>query len=308
MRGHYILVLCAVLGCSDPLKDAQRIEELRVLAVRLEVDGDASRAWPSPGDTVTARFLTAAPQSEPAIGWQLVACLAAPTTQGIVGCAEAPFARAQAAAVGPEEPMLRFAVPAELLPGHKPRLAVLGAICEGEVPEFGSELSQADCAGDAPILVTFDAPIAVDDDEINHHPTLADALVEIDGAAWLAPAGAVASCSAAAPSAELPQFTARSGDHRIVIALSDDDRDPLIDASGLLPPFETLQLSHFSTAGLLERPFSVIEGGAERLDVQVTWAAPNSAPEGGLLTRFYFVVRDLRGGVDWTVRQACVVR
>jgi hypothetical protein len=176
------------------------------------------------------------------------------------------------------------------------------------VSELGSELSQANCAGGAPILVTFDTPIVVDDNEINHHPTLADALVEIDGAAWLAPADAAASCAATAPSAELPQFTARSGDHRIVIALSGDDRDPLVDSTGLLPPFENLQLSHFSTAGLLERPFSVIDGGAQRLDVQVTWTAPNSAPEGGLLTRFYFVVRDLRGGVDWIVRQACIVR
>jgi hypothetical protein len=39
--------------------------------------------------------------------------------------------------------------------------------------------------------------------------------------------------------------------------------------------------------------------------VRVEWTAPGAAPDSGVV-RFFFVVRDSRGGTDWLERAVCV--
>jgi hypothetical protein len=73
---------------------------------------------------------------------------------------------------------------------------------------------------------------------------------------------------------------------------------------------ESLQISQFSTAGKLERPFSTIDSavGDDQSIAEVKYETPAATliPAEGLVVRFTFVARDLRGGTDWTTRSLCV--
>ncbi|MND08550.1 hypothetical protein D3C83_312490 [compost metagenome] len=64
-------------------------------------------------------------------------------------------------------------------------------------------------------------------------------------------------------------------------------------------------MSQFSTRGDLDRVLSVIAKG-EPLSVKSEWQEPDSISSGRVV-RFWFVVRDLRGGVDWSIRTLCAV-
>ena len=77
------------------------------------------------------------------------------------------------------------------------------------------------------------------------------------------------------------------------------------------PERESLQISQFTTAGKLTSQFSFVEAtdGKPETTVDVTMGgAPSRRGAGaGLPVTFTFVVRDDRGGTDWTTRAACVV-
>lgn len=85
--------------------------------------------------------------------------------------------------------------------------------------------------------------------------------------------------------------------HRVELALAADDRE----AS------ETLFVSHAATAGRFDRQLTVIEPESADLSASIDWKAPGSGADTNRIARLYFVVRDLRGGVDWTARTLCVV-
>jgi len=76
------------------------------------------------------------------------------------------------------------------------------------------------------------------------------------------------------------------------------------------PTRERLQLSRFTTAGKLKSQFSFVEATDDSAStaVAVTWDAPEAAdvPAAGAAVTFTFVVRDDRGGTDWTTRALCV--
>ena len=74
---------------------------------------------------------------------------------------------------------------------------------------------------------------------------------------------------------------------------------------------EWLQISHFTTAGELDRSITAVEAEdpRESPSVEMKWDAPELAevPAEGRVVRFTFVVRDMRGGVDWLGRSLCVL-
>ncbi len=62
----------------------------------------------------------------------------------------------------------------------------------------------------------------------------------------------------------------------------------------------------FLVVELLEgEPLSARLGRASELSVSVPWRAPGDAA--GERVRFYFVVRDGRGGADWSARTLCLL-
>jgi len=138
--------------------------------------------------------------------------------------------------------------------------------------------------------------------DVNLNPSFATEPLRLDGAAWTTGAGDTA-CAGSG----LVEVRAGSGDHEVAVEVAGDARDPLPRLEDFDPEREELQLSHFSSDGRLDRPFSGLAADSPESEVRVSWRAPRSAPPEGELVRFWFVVRDLRGGSDFTTRALCVV-
>jgi hypothetical protein len=101
----------------------------------------------------------------------------------------------------------------------------------------------------------------------------------------------------------LPLVVANGASHSISITLPEAAREEhRLAIQGLV--LESLQISHFSDAGLLERRFSNVAPDSESLENQLDWSAPAEASSADS-ARFYFVVRDLRGGLSWLERSVC---
>lgn len=291
MKARVTLVALALLGCDDPLAYPQDIDRMRVLGARVSVEGDPSRAWPEPGEALSLEWLVVDPAPEPELGWHFEACPSHAKSRGTPECAGSVFASASAAALSPALPRFDFALPAE--PGE--RVLVRGLVCQGALPQSLGE----SCPGQSE-RVLFDVVVGGPGRQ-NANPTLADATLLLDGQPW-----------AAATPSELAQTSCSAGDLsapsgaklELSVQLDESDREPLDDSTGLSPPREPLLVSHFATHGRLSRPLSVIEGDASELSIRVPWRAPGDGA--GERARFYFVVRDGRGGADWSARTLCL--
>lgn len=286
------LLLCLLLvGCDDPLAYPQDIDRLRVLGARASVEGDASRAWPEPGETVSLEWLVAAPEPEPATGWHFEACPSEAASRGTPVCAGPVFASAAAPAPSTAPPRFDFTLPAVA----SERVLVHGLVCRDATVES----LVAECPGEHE-RVMFEVVVGAPDRQ-NRNPTLGDTPILLGGKPWPAatPAELAAPCTAA-------DLTAASGEKlELGVELDASDRDAVDDDSELTPPFEPLLFSHFATHGRLSRPLSVVEGDASELSLSVPWRAPKDAA--GERVRFYFVIRDGRGGVDWSTRTLCLL-
>ena len=86
------------------------------------------------------------------------------------------------------------------------------------------------------------------------------------------------------------------------MALDESDRDPVPHPAELDPLRESLQLSHFATAGDLDRAFETVAWDSGELVRRSAWTAPKRAG----LVRFWLVLRDFRGGSDFVERAVCV--
>lgn len=271
MRTTVVILGVLLFGCDDPLAYPQDIDRLRVLGARVSVEGDASRASPDPGEAVSVEWLVADPDPNPPLGWSFEACPSEAASRGSPECSGPVFAAASSASPAPALPRFDFVTPTD----PTERLLLRGRVCRDAVPPG--------CSGEA---VMFEVSVG----QPNQNPTLADASFSVNGQPWPDDNG---SCALSVPSGE---------EARLDVTLAESDREPLSEPLG--PPREPLLLSHFSTLGRLSRPLSVIEGDASKLDVSVPWRAPGDAA--GEQTRFYFVVRDGRGGADWSVRTLCL--
>lgn len=299
----FVLLLGA---CGDPLLDPQRIERPRVLGARLEVDGDEMRSSPSAGDSVTVRWLVAAPASPLASSYAFAACgLTAEQSNDPVECADQPFALLIREASDVAAPVLQFQVPAEFTAA---RLGVVGQFCaNGETTPLADGF---DCVGDGARALPASFDTLTSQRVPNRNTSLAAAAPRFAGAEWLPPDGSEAGqpCAELPASGALPKWSRASGETRVGLDLDTAQREAIeVDEVG--PARETLQLSLMATAGRLKQAYVVVEPEDERaiVPVDVGYRLPQQLAEQGLVVRFYFVLRDLRGGVDWLVRDACVV-
>lgn len=290
-----VLVIAATAwltaGCDEPLKSVELVVEPRVLGGRVEVAGDEGRAAPAPGESATVTFLVAAPELQPALGFSFSVCSAAPRQGSRSACAEAPFAQLSSESGQAEPPSIAFDVPADLDP--RGRLAVLGIIC----PDGAATADGQSCDGPDP-----GTPLALElelsrEGDVNENPELQPDGIVFDGDAWPELPAVDGDCTGLG----FVEVAAGSK-HLITVALDESDRDPLPRPSELDPSRESLQLSHFTTAGDLTRAFDTIAWDSEELERQVTWTAPKSPG----LVRFWLVLRDFRGGSAFTERAACV--
>ena len=296
------LVAAVAAGCGPSFDPPSLIESTRVVGARVEVVGDANRASPAPGEAATVTWLLAAAGPMPAIGWAFALC--APGAPGALSCDGAPIAIYQ----GSENPpRIALSVPDAAAIGDAKSLILYGRICVGSAPDLDPSTGAPACADGGP-GTTAAVAIAVQatGDDPNHNP-VADRGITIDGQPWAALPAGVDACAFG------PRFSAGTDDHVIAVATAAGDRESYTTLFGD-PPVPTalregLQISHFTTAGKLKSPYSFIEGdaGDDAPAAQVKWSAPRAADlSGATVVPFRFVVRDSRGGVDWTVRELCV--
>lgn len=295
-----LIAAWSAAACDDPIKNTEIVEEPRVLAARVEVEGDPGRAAPLPGETTRVRFLVAAPALEPALGFALVACRAAPSNVGLGGCAEPVFARQSLVDPAPGAPEIAFELPQPSQEEEVPRLLVKGVICSNGAPQLADDPSTC-VSGDATMAVTLEFDLATETDS-NLNPSFDAAELTFDGATFAPAATLEPECAGGA----LLEVRAGSS-HRIGLRFDESTRDALATTSDNAPPVESLLLSHFTSSGELERAFSPIAPDSPDIRTDLDWKAPGDAGAGGLLVRFWFVVRDLRGGSDFVERALCVV-
>jgi hypothetical protein len=294
------LLLVALSGCDDPLKPVDTVEEPRVLAARVEVEGDPDRTSPNPGETVHVTWLVAAPNGDALAGFGMAACAAEPWGRGPTACRAEPFAVASAGPTS-DRPRFDFTVPADLDPVKNPLLAVLGSLCPdatGNVDENG-----ASCDAGEELAVSLDFLLATADD-INQNPNFSADSLSLDGSPW-APAPAL--LSEPCEGLGLPELPYSKSEHTIDIGLPDSARQTLVQKSSADPARETLQLAHFASAGDSSSAFSQLLGTDPATSVSYRWNTPKNAPVGGRIVRFWFVARDGRGGSDFTERALCAL-
>jgi hypothetical protein len=205
-------------------------------------------------------------------------------------------------------PQIAIPVPSAATLGGAASVVLYGQICAGAdaVPTFDPQSGLPGCTEGRGTTVSLEVPLQLGADA-NHNPT-ADRAFTFDGTAW--PARAVGDD----PCALGPRLVAGSKDHAIGNTADGGDRERytvvLGDPPVATPARERLQISQFTTAGKLKSQFAFVEAIDESAatTVDVTWEAPESAEvfASGTPVTFTFVVRDERGGADWTTRTVCV--
>ena len=292
--GTAILATFFLLGCGPTFDPPSLVTSTRVVGARVEAAGTDDRASAAPGESATVSWLVTAPAAVPPLSWAFALC--APGADGALGCTSAPLAVFQ----GTGAPTIPLVMPAADALGGASALTLFGRICDTGAPIFDPQTGNPSC-GEGP-GTTASVSIHVQGD-VNHNPT-ADHGLTLDGEAWVAGAD---------PCVAGPTVVAGTGDHVLEIVTVGADRETFSTDVGD-PPVptaerEALQVSFFTTTGKLKTPFAFIEA-ADASDVtpaSVTWTAPKAADVAAATpVTFTFVVRDGRGGVDWTTRAACV--
>ena len=299
-----------LLGCDEPqLPKSWRVTYARVLAVRAEVAGDATRATPEPGERARVSVLIVGDRPIDHLSYDLVACPATPALGELPSCAgEAISAEAGQLMASSElarELHLDIDVPdAGELDGAE-RILIAGTICTDGTAE-AVEGGEGRCVDGAAEPVTFTAHVvlALDAAGRNGNPVLADDAIRFDDEVWIRaaalepPTDEDGGGAPELPDAGAPATVAADGvEHEIAISLEHAARE----TSEAGP--EELLLSHYVTAGVLERRFSVLERDQDgKSPMLVKWHMPRvDDPPSHMLA--VFVLRDQRGGVDYALRE-----
>ncbi|HEY4186080.1 MAG TPA: hypothetical protein VGP07_13480 [Polyangia bacterium] len=291
-----------LVGCGPTFDPASLIETTRVLGARVQVGTETpARATPLPGETATVTWLVVAPTAPAPQGWAFALCT--PGTPGELTCGSAPFAVYQGTDA---EPVLSVAVPgADVLAGAN-SLLLYGRVCDGATPTFDPQSGYPGCAnGGAGTTAT--ATLLVGSADVTNHDPTADRGITLDGTDWPS-AG-----SGDDPCVTGPRLVAGTEGHVIDVLTAGGDRESYTTSYGDPPVAtlarEALQISPFATAGKFKNAYAFIDADdpADAPQAETKWDAPSvkETPIDRPVT-FTFVVRDDRGGTDWTIRTACV--
>lgn len=337
LLGAWAVVLLAA-GCGSDFRPASLVNRSRLVGIRLDVEDGSDRAEPAFGETFTATPLIVAPDGASPLTSAFFACALLPSRSGVPACAGAPLAAGMP--VPGTAPPMRVSVPAELAAQGITSVLLAIATCDdGAVPrlgESGDTSSLPTCEGggaDARAeLSIFTVPLTASPATANRHPNLEDETTTLSDPggttrAWAPstsppPSGG---CAGLADGDSLPHVrrpppraVGELDEDELVwtlsITSSSDDRERYQRVvPGGEPPMDTreaLQISHYLTAGTLARQFSAIEGLEDTVEPSaIEWTLPEASdiPPEGLVVRFWWVARDLRGGMTITERALCVL-
>src|SRR3954463_4704483 len=130
-RGRVLLsapaALAAATACDEPISPLELIDKTRVLAAKVEVAGDATRAAPLPGEDVVVRWLVAAPDPNAIFAYRLSACIAKDAATDLPSCQGDALASAESLEPATEAPSIAFSAPSTA--SGDERLAGLGGVC-----------------------------------------------------------------------------------------------------------------------------------------------------------------------------------
>jgi hypothetical protein len=323
-------------GCADDFRPASLLDRARLVGIEVVIDGDPGRAAPLAGATFVARPIVLRSSDEQVLTSAWFACPLREARTGAPSCA-GPVLSSGDAVVGMTPPMM-VTVPADAASSGIQSILFAIATCDlGAVPAIDMESTSmlpACSGGDAEAraeLSVMVVALARDEASANRHPSLDDetiSLVAPDGttATWAPPGAVRDDCALATGDPSLPHITVppvmRDGEEvpeeertwTLQITSTPDDRERYqVVLFGGEPPMETrevLQISHYVTEGTLARQFSAIEGLEDTADPStIDWLAPDPAdvPSTGRVAHFWWVARDLRGGMAWVQRTACLV-
>jgi len=306
-----ILAVLLAAGCNNDLPVASQLERTRVLGARVEVASDPGRAEVSPGEAAAVSWIIAGPITPTTLDWAFALC-----TTGGVDCADAP----QPLAAGSGAPVtVPFTTPDAATLGTKLRPLMIGAVCADGTLGFDPAGGLPTCSGPGAsgTPVRFTVPVTPDGETPNHHPVLSNDVIEFGGAAWdpatatIAAPGDTCDATTGLPVASATPAGSDAVKQEIRIVSDGDDRETFTPAGKTVPELEELQISNFTTAGKFESSYAAIFATDTRpdADVIVKWEPPavSTVLGGGEVVVFHFVVRDLRGGLDFTSRALCVV-
>ncbi|HEY3493580.1 MAG TPA: hypothetical protein VGK73_02795 [Polyangiaceae bacterium] len=280
-------------ACDDERPDIAVIDKTRILAARVEVEGDPARASPAPGETVSVSLLVVTPDPDPALAYALQACVATDSVSDLVSCTGEPLALASSLEPVVGVPVVSFSAPEGPVPSG--RLAVIGAVCSAGVA-LPAENARACADGSWLLGVTADFPMQ---DETTNNLNPAFVSLSLDGAELSAETASENDCG------RLPGVPSASTGHGLRAELDPESRDPLPQVASSDPPRESLLVSWFTNRGELDHAYSSIDSDAPDTLAVATWDAPSVGVP--TLARFFVVVRDGRGGSDFLERRACVV-
>lgn len=304
-RALGVLMLAAASpACGDPLLDPAVVAGPRILGARVRALATGA-AEPRAGERAVIDWLVASNGSG-SYAARLLFCVAEPTSLGAPRCAGPVLKEQTLAGAFGESLAFELSVPAELAPGAS-WLVWFGS-CEGSEVSFDASSSEFRCGDAGPALSgSYRGRIPVGTP--NSNPSLADDLLSIDGMPWLE-SEAAPSLGAACAESLLPKLVAGVASS-IGFELGGDDREPLESESGTYAahPRESLVYTHVFSRPGLDRAFSAIDFDSNALGFDVA-LQPSDAPmpdAPGETVELHWLVRDERGGVDWTRRLACLV-
>ena len=295
-----LLAACSACGDFDP---GSLIADTRVLGARVEVASAPELASPRPAQRARVSWITLAPRDEPALRSAFVACLVRPDEQ--TACSQGPLAE-----LSLEGSDFDLEVPAESALSGARSIAVRGVICDRGEPGKGAD-GQLSCtgAGAHGTGVTLTIPVTASGAAQNRNPSFQGSSIQLGGQALGEETGDEApdDCAGSA----LPQLKADGKKYALELRLGPGQRELHLDGGGRGEMREELQVSHFASAGELERQHAFVEADddVEEPLLAQRWTAPerHEVPAGGRLVRFAFVLRDLRGGLAFVRRAACAL-
>lgn len=341
-----VLVVAAPLAaCEGDLPKATEIARMRVLGARFEVEGDPERATPEPGERVRVSLPTVFPsldEDTDDVQMLLIGCTAPtrftgglPICQELIDaaasgvdptdslpmideklrCADLPLRTVRRGAISLHcvkgEPQVELTVPDDF---DAEGLLVRGVVCEHGTPFIDPEdprLFGCEDEGAEAILVhgTMRVQQSRADENQNPDPDALEVLRE--GVAWPAydpdalPPEEGCARRASADFSE-PVHLVVTGEHAITLRYDADAREEVDGAP------EDLEISVYTTAGEMERRFTLFRGSDRGtdgvLESELFWDPPSAGelPRSGQLARFFITIRDQRGGFAMTSRAVCV--
>ncbi len=314
------LAVLTLVGCSEPLESITDVIKPRTIGALVRVDGDPTRSTPAPGETVEIELVVADPGPRTGRTWAFVVCIPS-ATQFDVGACESliggPFLSPPLPGAADPKPAPRFSfvVPDEATLGEATRLLVLGGVCaDGDVNfEFDPGAFQGEATTANPCvdqtkqgtLVTMAIALERTIDDRNFVPEFAT--IALDDVPWTISADED-DLTEGCRGLGFPERVHTTVPLAVQMALTDGSRETYVNSAD--PPETVVEEPYVAfqgTAGDFQGAYSFFDDTPNT--PTFTWEMPPraSVPDVGLLVRFWFVLRDGRGGSTAVERALCVV-